>query len=162
MSTTTSLLPMTILSYPSGSSMHFWAYSPTYLFVLAQPARTSNSFIHHPIVEQQQGALARQNGFVENRPLFSVQRSVSSLVFPFDSSNPMGWGYECVWARDAASRGLKMGIIDGVPVDHSLRKPVAHYSWHDANRSRLAYLDRRSHFTYEECFRVLELVGAGA
>jgi len=35
-------------------------------FAIAQPARTSNSYIDHPIVEQANGLLARETRFVEN------------------------------------------------------------------------------------------------
>ena len=41
----------------------------------------------------------------------------------------MGWGYESVWAYELPHHGLKMGIIDAVPVDHGLREPLAYYSW---------------------------------
>src|SRR5439155_8711017 len=83
-------------------------------FAIAQPARTSNSYIDHPIVEQQRGVLARQTLFVEIGPVVSFHRSVFGLVFPFDLTSPMGWGYENVWSYQLAQRGLKMGILDAV------------------------------------------------
>jgi GT2 family glycosyltransferase/glycosyltransferase involved in cell wall biosynthesis len=131
-------------------------------FALAQPARTSNSYIDHPIVEQQRGALARQTHFVEIGPVFSVHRTAYDLVFPFDLTSPMGWGYENVWAYEAEHLGLKLGILDAVPVDHSLRKPVAYYSWHDANGQRDRFLARNDHLPIDQCFRVLDLVSLDA
>jgi glycosyltransferase involved in cell wall biosynthesis len=127
-------------------------------FVVAQPARTSNSYIDHPITEKQRGVLARRTQFVEIGPVFSVHRSAFDFVFPFDLTSPMGWGYENVWAYEVGRRGLKMGILDAVPVDHSLRRPVAHYSWHDANRQRDRYLARNPHLPIDKCCRVLDLV----
>jgi hypothetical protein len=128
-------------------------------FAIAQPARTSNSYIDHPIVEQQQGVLARRTMFVEVGPVVSFHRSCFDLVFPFDLTSPMGWGYENVWSRRLAERGLKMGIIDAVPVDHSLRKPVENYSWAEANRQRKAYLAKVEHYPHDQCLRVLEVAG---
>jgi glycosyltransferase involved in cell wall biosynthesis len=127
-------------------------------FALAQPARTSNSYIDHPIVEQQRGVLARQTLFVEIGPLVCFHKSCYELVFPFDLTSPMGWGYENVWSRRLAERGLKMGIIDALPVDHSLRKPVANYSWAEADRQRKTFLASQKHYPLDQCFRVLEAI----
>jgi hypothetical protein len=124
-------------------------------FRIAQPARTSNSYIDHPIVEQQRGVLARQTRFVEIGPVVSFHRSCFDLVFPFDLTSPMGWGYENVWSYLLAQRGMKMGIIDALPVDHSLRKPVANYSWAEADAQRKVLLKSNKHYTFDECFRVL-------
>ena len=85
----------------------------------------------------------------------SFHRSCFDLVFPFDLTSPMGWGYENVWSYLLAQRGMKMGIIDALPVDHSLRKPVANYSWAEADAQRKALLKANKHYTYDECFRVL-------
>src|SRR5690606_7782779 len=41
-------------------------------FALAQPARSSDSYYDHPIVEQQRGVRARRTKFVEIGPVFSV------------------------------------------------------------------------------------------
>ncbi len=127
-------------------------------FAIAQPARTSGSYIDHPIVEQQRGVLARQTLFVEIGPLVSFHRSIFHLVFPFDSGNPMGWGFENVWSYRLLQANLRMGIIDATPVDHSLRKPVEHYSWNDANESRSVFFAATPHHSYEECFHVLDVV----
>jgi glycosyltransferase involved in cell wall biosynthesis len=127
-------------------------------FLLAQPARTSNSYIDHPIVEQQRGCVARQTRFVEIGPVVSFHKSLFELVFPFDLTSPMGWGYENVWSYQLAQRRLKMGIIDAVPVDHSMRQPVANYKWSEADRQRKAYLKNHSHYALDDCFRVLEAI----
>lgn len=128
-------------------------------FSLAQPARTSNSYIDHPIVEQQQGVLARQTLFVEIGPVVSIHRSCYDPIFPFDLTSSMGWGYENVWSYKLTRKGLTLGIIDALPVDHSLRKPVANYDWAEADRHRNAFLKQHRHFTPDECFRVLRIVG---
>jgi glycosyltransferase involved in cell wall biosynthesis len=129
-------------------------------FDLAQPARTLNSYVDHPIVLQQRGVVARRTLFVEIGPLVSFGRDVYDLVFPFDESNPMGWGFENVWSHLLRESGRAEGIIDAVPVDHSIREPVALYEWGDAVADRESYLERHPHLPLEECFRVLEIVEA--
>jgi hypothetical protein len=129
-------------------------------FDLAQPARTLNSYVDHPIVLQQRGVVARRTRFVEIGPLVSFGREIYDLVFPFDETNPMGWGFENVWAYLIREHGKSEGIVDAVPVDHSIREPVAHYDWSDANADREQYLARHEHIPYAEAFRVLEVVGA--
>ena len=128
-------------------------------FDLAQPARTPNSHVDHPIVIQQRGVLARRTLFVEIGPLVSFGREIFDLVLPFDESNPMGWGFENVWSRLLSERGRAQGIVDAVPVDHSIREPVAHYEWADAVADRERYLAAHPHLPLEECFRVLDVVG---
>lgn len=127
-------------------------------FAIAQPARTLGSHVDHPIVLQQLGVLARQTLFVEAGPVVSFHRSVFDLVAPFDLTSPMGWGYENVWAHRVVERGMKMGIIDAVPVDHSLREPVAHYDWKTADQGRVALLEANEHLPLDECFRVLDVL----
>ena len=73
----------------------------------------------------------------------------------------MGWGYENVWSYKLTRNGLTLGIIDALPVDHSLRKPAAHYEWAEANAERSTYLKKNRHFTYDECFRVLNFYSLG-
>jgi glycosyltransferase involved in cell wall biosynthesis len=126
---------------------------------LAQPARTLNSYVDHPIVLQQLGLVARRTLFVEIGPLVSFGREIYDLVFPFDESNPMGWGFENVWSYLVRERGGSQGIVDAVPVDHSIRPPVEHYKWSDAVADRERYLARVPHLPLEECFSVLETVG---
>jgi glycosyltransferase involved in cell wall biosynthesis len=128
-------------------------------FQLAQPARTRNSYVDHPIVLQQRGVIARRTLFVEIGPLVSFGREIYDLVFPFDEANPMGWGFENVWAHQLSERGLPEGIVDAVPIDHSIRSPVAHYEWSEANADRDRYLARHPHLSYDECFQVLDIVG---
>jgi hypothetical protein len=129
-------------------------------FDLAQPARTPNSFVDHPIVVQQRGVVARRTQFVEIGPLVSFGREIYDLVFPFDEASAMGWGFENVWAHQLREHGRSQGIVDAVPMDHSIRKPVANYEWSDANADRERYLASHPHLPLEECVRVLEVVGA--
>ena len=64
----------------------------------------------------------------------------------------------CVLGPLLARRGMKMGIIDAVPVDHSSRKPVTNYTWSQADNQRKALFKKHEHHSYDECFTVLATV----
>ncbi|MDQ1445957.1 MAG: hypothetical protein QOI20_2421 [Acidimicrobiaceae bacterium] len=146
------------LALPHGFIDHLLGWQRWMGYALAQPSRTARSFTDHRIVEQQRGSVARRTRFVEIGPVTSFHRSVFPLLLPFDLTSPMGWGYENIWTHQVETAGLTMGIIDAVPVDHSLRPPVAHYSWDEADAGREAILAAHPHVPLEECFRVLEVV----
>jgi tetratricopeptide (TPR) repeat protein len=143
---------------PDGFVDHFIELQSRLDYKIAQPARTRNSFIDHPIVGQQDGVTARATLFVEIGPLVSFHQSIFDIVFPFDLTSSMGWGFENIWAYKLNNHNLKMGIIDAVPVDHSLRKPVEHYAWELANKERETLFSKNNHLPYEECYTVLDTV----
>jgi len=127
-----------------------------YDFALAQPARTHDSFIDHPFVEQLDGLVARRTRFVEIGPLFSIHRRAFPLIFPFDEASPMGWGYDFVWPEVMGSAGLRMGIVDAVPIAHALRKPVLYYQHEKAAKEMEDFLASRSHLSPDEAFFIIE------
>ncbi|PZU51424.1 MAG: hypothetical protein DI561_16875 [Thauera sp.] len=125
-------------------------------FALAQPARTHNSYIDHPITEQSDASLARETYFVEIGPVTSFRADFLRLVAPFDESAPMGWGLDFVWPAIVKKHNLHMGIIDATPVDHSMRAPVTTYDG-DATRQRMqAYLKKNNHLSREAAFTVIK------
>lgn len=126
-------------------------------YAIAQPARTSNSFIDHPIVEKQAGVAARRTLFVEIGPVVSFHRSVFPKIFPFDLCSPMGWGYSNAWATLALREGFKMGIIDKVPVDHSLRPTLVNYDRKTAESQRAAFFQKQESLPTEQCYRILDV-----
>lgn len=134
----------------------YLVYVKRYDFALAQPARTHDSFIDHMIVERMDDVIARRTRFVEIGPLFSLRYDAYSVLLPFEESSPMGWGYDFVWPVRLEAAGLKLGIVDAVPVAHRLRKPVAHYSFNTAHDEMTNYLKERKHLTRDEAFRVME------
>jgi len=78
------------------------------------------------------------------------------MVVPFDELSPMGWGYDFVWGRNLDRAGLKVGVVDATPVAHSLRKPVAEYSWAVANEQQQNFLRVRPHFSKHDAFFIVE------
>jgi hypothetical protein len=141
---------------PSGFIDRYLELVTRYEFGLAQPARTHESFIDHPFVEQLDGLAARWTRFVEIGPLFSVHRRAVALLLPFDESSPMGWGYDFFWPSLIADAGLKMGIVDATPVAHSFRKPVSYYEHGTSSRDMERFLRQRSHLSPDEAFFIVE------
>jgi hypothetical protein len=127
-----------------------------YKFALSQPARTFDSYIDHSFTMQMPGLVARSTRFVEIGPVFCIDRDAFELILPFDATSPMGWGLDFVWPVRIEKSGKRMGIIDALPVSHSLRKPVTNYSREpvelDANKlfSENDYLSRADAFTLLE------------
>ena len=134
----------------------FLGLQAQYDFSLAQPARTHNSYIDHPFVEQFDGLKARRTRFIEIGPVVSVRKDAFPVLLPFDESSHMGWGYDFVWPCLMEKMGMRMGIIDATPVDHSMRKPVMNYNYDEANKSMQNYLSRSPHLSKDEAFRILE------
>lgn len=119
-------------------------------FALAQPARTPNSYIDHAITVQVEGCLARETRFVEIGPVVCLRRDFARLVVPFDEGAPMGWGLDLVWPQVAGEHGLRLGIVDSTPVDHSMRQPAAAYDGSVTGKLMREYLRKRRHLRSEE------------
>jgi hypothetical protein len=62
----------------------------------------------------------------------------------------MGWGYDLTWPVVASAHGFAIGIIDGVPVDHSLRTRSALYDYREQRNLMAAYLSSRPHVRAED------------
>lgn len=124
-------------------------------FSIAQPARARHSFRDHRFVLQRHWFGARQTRFVEIGPLFSLDRAAMRVVLPFDESSPMGWGYDTVWPVLARRHGLRMGIVDATPVDHSYRAQAATYDRDHHRNVAERYLRRNPHLSRDEAMVVL-------
>ncbi|BCT68965.1 hypothetical protein NNRS527_02576 [Nitrosospira sp. NRS527] len=144
------------IQLPDGFVDRYLAMVSRHDLAVAQPARTHDSYIDHWFVEQLDGIDARRTRFVEIGPLFSLHRSTFDHFLPFDETSPMGWGNDFVWPVLAEEHGLRMGIVDAVPVAHDFRKPVAYYD-HEASAKHMSkYLAERPHLSKKDAFFILE------
>ena len=119
-------------------------------FSLAQPARAFHSFYDHRFTLQRPWCTARQTRFVEIGPVFSLTRDAYPLLLPFDEQSPMGWGYDYVWPAVLGASGLRMGIIDATPVDHSHRPQGSAYSRNEHGQIMDRFLAERPHLRPRE------------
>lgn len=127
---------------------------------LAQPARTRNSWVDHPITRQVPGSECRFTRFVEIGPVVSIHRCLFRHLLPFDVTSPMGWGLDLVWPVTVAELGLNMGIIDAAPVDHSMRQSRTGYSTKTAHDEMNILLSTRPHLAREQAMVTLRTVRA--
>jgi hypothetical protein len=106
-----------------------------------QPAHTELSHRKLEFTVRRPLSLARRTTFVEIGPLFAVRRPWTVRVLPFPSEHTMGWGLELEW-HDLERDGMRLGIVDGVPLRHL--SPVGKSYAKDDERARLrALLDAR-------------------
>lgn len=127
-----------------------------YRFLISQPARNISSELSHTITRRSLITNARQTNFVEIGPLFSFHRNIYKYMLPFDELSPMGWGYDFIWPAIAIKYGFKMGIIDAVSIDHSIRPTRANYSTTDVKKQMEAILLANDHLKREQAFKVLK------
>jgi len=99
-----------------------------------QPAHVERSHRELEFTVRRPGSLARATTFVEIGPLFAVRRPWTDRVLPFPPEHTMGWGLELDWC-DLGAAGMRLGIVDGVPVRHL--SPVGKGYAKDEQRRRL-------------------------
>ena len=126
-------------------------------YSLSQPARTHASYVDHYFVSQLMGIESRHTCFVEIGPVVCIHNSAYDLLLPFDLRAPMGWGLDFHWPTILSKHNLKMGIIDKIPIDHSLRKPVAYYDYQNTESRMCCFLEEVSHVKYLEAFTAIEI-----
>jgi glycosyltransferase involved in cell wall biosynthesis len=108
---------------------------------LVQPAHTERSHRELEFTVRRPFSVARHTSFVEIGPLFAVRRPWTAHVLPFPPAYTMGWGLELEWS-DLSGSGMRLGIVDGVPIRHL--SPVGKGYAKDDERARLrALLDAR-------------------
>ncbi len=124
-------------------------------FSISQPARTRNSYRSHDIVYECKKCIGRETRFVEIGPMVFFRKDIFNAVFPFDTFPSMGWGHDYVWPVKIMQLSKKMGIIDILPIDHSLRKPSITYSATKAHQEMKEYLSKNDHIDPKDAEKVI-------
>jgi len=140
---------------PANFLSAFIAYQRAFGFAVAGPARTWHSHFDHAFSLRRPWLAARQTRFVECGPLVSFRRDAAALLLPFDDAGAL-WGFDLVWPEVIGRHGLTMGIVDAVPVDHSLRPQAATYDKERQNAAMARYLAATPHLSMREAFTVLK------
>jgi len=133
----------------------FLAYQEAFDFALAQPARAWHSHFDHAIALRRPWLLARRTRFVECGPLVSFRRDAAAALLPFAHPQQL-WGLDFVWPVEIEGRSLRMGIIDAVAVDHSLRPQAAAYDRPRQDAEMHRFLLCTPHLPMAEAFTVLD------
>jgi hypothetical protein len=125
-------------------------------YSLSQPARTHTSYIDHYFVSQLLGIESRRTNFVEIGPVTCIHSSAYYHLLPFDLNAPMGWGLDFCWPIILNQHNLKMGIVDQVPIEHSLRKPVTYYNYDETEARMRNFLAETPHISRQAAFSAIE------
>jgi glycosyltransferase involved in cell wall biosynthesis len=120
---------------------------------LVQPAHVELSHRDNEITLRRPLSVARRTTFVEIGPVFAVRRPWAGCVTSTFEHHTMGWGLELEWA-DLMTRGLRMGIIDVVPVRH-LRPAGKAYDWKAQHARLRTMLADRGYASLQESQRTL-------
>jgi hypothetical protein len=148
------------ITLPIGFLDAFLSYQAKHDLALAQPARTPWSRSSYGFVKQRLRTEARITRFVEAGPITSIRRDLAPLLMPFDEESPMGWGFDLIWPLIVEGAGLRMGIVDATPVDHTLRGQAAAYSGSAEFARMQSYLTKHRHLPLAEALVVRERYGS--
>jgi hypothetical protein len=125
-----------------------------FALVLAQPAHRHRSHAAWEVTRRRPGSLVRETAFVEIGPVFAFAAPAFEALLPFPPLRA-GWGLDAHWSAVARSRGWKLGVVDAVPVRHSLRRIAASYDRGAAIEEARGFLADRPYVTASEASRTL-------
>jgi hypothetical protein len=86
---------------------------------LYQPALTQDSACSHVQLKRAPGSYVRSTPFVEIMSPFMSRRALGRFRHLF-ARTESGWGLDLVWSRMAVVEGLRMGVVDALPVRHAV------------------------------------------
>ncbi|MCW3038856.1 MAG: hypothetical protein JWM31_761, partial [Solirubrobacterales bacterium] len=116
---------------------------------LAQPAHRLHSHAAWPVTRRD-GAGTRRTTFVEIGPVTLFHRDTFAALLPFPAQLRMGWGLDAHWAALAREHGWALGVVDAVPIGHTVAPAGAGYSREQALAEARAFLAGRPYVTRDE------------
>ncbi len=116
---------------------------------LAQPAHRLHSHAAWPVTRRH-GAGTRRTTFVEIGPVTLFHRDTFAALLPFPAELQMGWGLDAHWAAVARREGWALGVVDAVPVGHTVAPAATGYSRDAALAEARAFLAHRPYVTRDE------------
>ena len=121
---------------------------------LAQPAHRLNSHAAWSITRRHSGSVVRETPFVEIGPVTAFARSTFSTLLPFPSLR-MGWGLDLHWAALAREHGWRCGVIDALPIGHTVAPAADAYSREAAVAEARAFLAEHPYLRASEAQHTL-------
>ncbi|UTI65032.1 glycosyltransferase [Paraconexibacter antarcticus] len=116
---------------------------------LAQPAHRLHSHAAWPLTRRQ-GGTTRRTSFVEIGPVTLFHRDTFAALLPFPAELQMGWGLDNHWAAIAREKGWAVGVVDAVPIAHTVAPAGAAYDREAALAEAQAFLATRPYLTRDE------------
>lgn len=121
---------------------------------LAQPAHRLNSHAAWQVTRRHPGSLVRETPFVEIGPVTAFARRTFSTLLPFPELR-MGWGLDLHWAALAREHGWRCGVIDALPIGHTVAPAANAYSREAAVAEARAFLTERPYLRAGEAQHTL-------
>jgi hypothetical protein len=87
---------------------------------------------------------------VEIGPVTLFHRDTFQALLPFPAELQMGWGLDAHWAAIARRNGWNIGIVDAVPIAHTVAPAGAGYSRDAAMAEARAFLAHRPYVRRDE------------
>jgi hypothetical protein len=144
------------VALPSGFLDAFLFLAERFDLRLAQPAHRHRSHAAWRVTRRGFATVVRETAFVEIGPLTAFHASTFSTLLPFPSLK-FGWGLDSHWSALARDRGWKLGVVDGTPVRHGLRRIASSYDRGDAVTEARSFLAGRPYTTAAEAQRPLSV-----
>jgi GT2 family glycosyltransferase len=121
---------------------------------LAQPAHRLNSHAAWAVTRRHPGSLVRETPFVEIGPVTAFARSTFSTLLPFPALR-MGWGLDLHWAAVAREHSWRCGVIDALPIGHTVAPAAGAYSREAAVTEARAFLAEHPYLRASEAQHTL-------
>jgi hypothetical protein len=121
---------------------------------LAQPAHRRRSHAAFEVTRRRANSVARETAFVEIGPVFAFQAVTFDVLLPFPPLR-IGWGLDAHWSAVAQQHRWPIGVIDGTPIRHGLRRIAASYDRHVAAAEAREFLAERPYTPAHEAQRTL-------
>jgi GT2 family glycosyltransferase len=139
---------------PGGFLDAFLCTAERFDLALAQPAHAFASHAAWPVTRRRPGVLARRTRFVEIGPVTALRADAFPVLLPFPEL-AMGWGLDAHWSSAAAEAGLRLGVVDIMPIRH-LRPIADSYPRAAAEEEAARFLANRPYVTRAEAAQTLD------
>jgi hypothetical protein len=139
---------------PSGFLDAFIFLAERFGLRLAQPAHRRRSHAAFAVTRRRAGSVAREGLFVEIGPVFAFQAATFEVLLPFPPLR-FGWGLELHWSAIARAHDWPLGVIDGTPILHGLRRIATSYDRGDAIAEARGFLAGRDYTTARDAQRTV-------
>jgi hypothetical protein len=98
----------------------------------------------------------RETPFVEIGPVTAFAHRTFSALLPFPELR-MGWGLDLHWAALARDQGWRCGVIDALPIGHTVAPAADAYSREAAVAEARAFLAERPYLRADEAQQTLAI-----
>lgn len=139
---------------PRGFLDRFLFLAERFELDLAQPAHHLASHAAWRVTRRRAGSVVRETRLVEIGPVTAFARRTFDVLLPFPPLR-MGWGLDLHWAALARERGWRCGVVDAIPIRHTLAPAASSYSREQAVDEARAFLERRPYVAAAEAQQTL-------